>query len=106
MFVDLDVHQGDGTAAIFRDGELGGRLESVASWWGMAENTVCKPSEFQPEPHSSLTYISLPTIVLDPSVFTFSMHCRDQGFPSQLQQSDLDIALPAGTGDQEYLVVN
>lgn len=60
MFVDLDVHQGDGTAAIFHD---------------------------------------------DPSVFTFSMHCRDQGFPAQLQQSDLDIALPAGTGDEEYLQV-
>ncbi|KAI8469884.1 MAG: Arginase/deacetylase [Monoraphidium minutum] len=58
LFVDLDVHQGDGTAAIFKD---------------------------------------------DPSVFTFSMHCGDQGFPAQLQQSDLDIALPAGTGDEEYL---
>ena len=31
------------------------------------------------------------------------MHCRDQGFPSQPEQSDLDIALPAGTGDAEYL---
>ncbi|GBF88042.1 histone deacetylase [Raphidocelis subcapitata] len=58
LFVDLDVHQGDGTAAIFEN---------------------------------------------DPSVFTFSMHCRDQGFPSQLQRSNVDIGLPAGTGDDEYL---
>lgn len=27
------------------------------------------------------------------------------GFPARLQQSDLDIALPAGTGDEEYMQV-
>jgi acetoin utilization deacetylase AcuC-like enzyme len=55
--VDLDVHQGNGTAAIFRD---------------------------------------------DPSVFTFSMH-GDKNFPFKKEVSDLDVALPDGTGDQEYL---
>ncbi|EIE22454.1 Arginase/deacetylase [Coccomyxa subellipsoidea C-169] len=60
LFVDLDVHQGDGTAAIFQR---------------------------------------------DPSVFTFSMHCEAQSFPSPLQTSDEDIALPAGTSDGEYLEV-
>jgi len=58
--VDLDVHQGDGSATIFAD---------------------------------------------DPSVFTFSMHCKDQSFPSVYQESDLDIGLPAGTEDDEYLRV-
>ncbi len=55
--IDLDVHQGNGTAAIFRD---------------------------------------------DPSVFTFSMHGA-QNFPFKKEISDLDVALPDGTGDEEYL---
>lgn len=57
LIVDLDVHQGDGTAAIFQR---------------------------------------------DPSVFTFSMHCGIN-FPSTKQQSDLDVPLPEGMADCEYL---
>ncbi|MEO6595255.1 MAG: histone deacetylase [Planctomycetota bacterium] len=57
LIVDTDVHQGDGTAAIFAD---------------------------------------------DASVFTFSMHGEDN-FPAAKAHSDLDIALPSGTGDDEYL---
>ena len=55
--VDLDVHQGNGTAAIFRH---------------------------------------------DESVFTFSMH-GDKNFPFKKEVSDLDVALPDGTADDEYL---
>ena len=55
--VDLDVHQGNGTAAIFRD---------------------------------------------DPSVFTFSVH-GDKNFPFKKETSSLDVALPDGTSDAEYL---
>lgn len=55
--VDLDVHQGDGTAAIFRD---------------------------------------------DPDVLTLSLHGRNN-FPFRKQQSRIDIDLPDGTGDEEYL---
>jgi acetoin utilization deacetylase AcuC-like enzyme len=57
LIVDLDVHQGDGTACIFQD---------------------------------------------DASVFTFSMHC-EANFPSQKQKSDLDVPLPIGLNDDEYL---
>ena len=57
LVVDTDVHQGDGTAAIFAD---------------------------------------------DPSVFTFSVH-GDANFPASKADSDLDIALPTGTGDDVYL---
>lgn len=57
LIVDTDVHQGDGSAAIFAD---------------------------------------------DPSVFTFSMH-GEQNFPSEKATSDLDIALPSGTGDDVFL---
>ena len=57
LIVDLDVHQGDGTARIFRD---------------------------------------------EPRVFTFSMHAG-ANYPLRKEQSDLDIALPLGTGDADYL---
>ncbi len=55
--VDLDVHQGDGTAQIFQD---------------------------------------------DPSVFTFSMH-GGKNFPFKKQRSKIDVELPDGTADDEYL---
>jgi len=38
----------------------------------------------------------------DPSVFTFSIH-GEKNYPLHKQISDLDIALPDGTGDKEYL---
>ncbi|MCC5938811.1 MAG: histone deacetylase [Lunatimonas sp.] len=57
LVVDLDVHQGNGTAEIFR---------------GMEE------------------------------VFTFSMHGASN-YPMHKETSDLDIALPDGTGDTDYL---
>ncbi len=57
LVVDLDVHQGNGTAKIFEN---------------------------------------------DPTVFTFSMHGA-KNYPHRKEQSDLDIALPDGTGDKEYL---
>lgn len=57
LIVDLDVHQGDGTAFIFQD---------------------------------------------DNSVFTFSMHC-EVNFPGTKQKSDLDVPLPLGMEDDDYL---
>ena len=55
--VDLDVHQGNGTASIFAG---------------------------------------------DDAVFTFSMH-GEKNFPFKKETSDLDVALPDGTGDEDYL---
>ncbi len=55
--IDLDVHQGNGTAHIFRD---------------------------------------------DSSVFTLSLHGQ-KNFPFRKEASDLDVALPDGCGDDEYL---
>jgi acetoin utilization deacetylase AcuC-like enzyme len=57
LIVDLDVHQGDGTAFTFQN---------------------------------------------DDSVFTFSMHC-EINFPGTKQKSDLDVPLPVGMEDDEYL---
>jgi acetoin utilization deacetylase AcuC-like enzyme len=55
--IDLDVHQGDGTAEIFKD---------------------------------------------DPHVFTLSMH-GESNFPFRKKQSRLDVPLPDGVEDEEYL---
>jgi len=57
VVIDLDVHQGNGTAAIFAG---------------------------------------------DETVFTFSMH-GEANYPTQKMRSSLDVGLPAGTGDAEYL---
>jgi len=57
LVIDLDVHQGNGTAAIFVD---------------------------------------------DPTVFTFSIH-GERNFPFRKAASDLDVELPDGCRDKEYL---
>ncbi|ESY81371.1 histone deacetylase [Mesorhizobium sp. LNHC221B00] len=57
LVVDLDVHQGDGTADILGD---------------------------------------------EPRAFTFSMH-GERNYPVRKIASDLDVALPDGTGDAAYL---
>lgn len=57
LVVDLDVHQGNGTAVIFQN---------------------------------------------EAAVFTFSMHGKDN-YPLVKERSDLDVALPTGTGDELYL---
>lgn len=57
LVLDLDVHQGDGTAWIFAD---------------------------------------------DPRVLTVSLH-GDKNFPARKAVSDLDVPLPDGTGDEDYL---
>ncbi len=59
LIVDLDVHQGNGTAVCFQG---------------------------------------------DDDVFTFSMHQGDI-YPVPKAESDLDIELPAGTGDAAYLAI-
>ena len=57
--IDLDVHQGDGTAQIFHN---------------------------------------------ESDVLTLSVHC-EVNFPFRKQQSKIDVALPEGVGDEEYLRV-
>jgi acetoin utilization deacetylase AcuC-like enzyme len=59
LIIDLDVHQGNGTAALFQH---------------------------------------------EPRVFTFSMHGA-RNFPGRKEVSDLDLPLPDGTGDDEYLAL-
>ena len=57
LVVDLDVHQGNGTASLFRD---------------------------------------------EPRVFTYSLHCA-KNYPFRKEESDLDVELAEGAGDDELL---
>lgn len=57
VVVDLDVHQGNGTASLFAD---------------------------------------------EPRVFTLSFH-GERNYPLRKERSDLDVGLPDGTGDADYL---
>jgi acetoin utilization deacetylase AcuC-like enzyme len=57
LVIDLDVHQGDGSASMFAS---------------------------------------------DPDIFTLSLHGQNN-FPFRKQRSTLDVPLPDGTGDAEYL---
>jgi len=59
LVIDLDVHQGNGTAAIFAD---------------------------------------------EPDVFTFSMH-GERNYPTRKMRSTLDVGLPDGLGDDDYLAL-
>lgn len=59
LVVDLDVHQGNGTAELFQGSE---------------------------------------------SVFTFSMH-GEKNYPHRKERSHLDVGLPDGTGDKDYLSI-
>lgn len=59
LIIDLDVHQGNGTAEIFAG---------------------------------------------EPNVFTFSMH-GENNYPLKKESSDLDIGLPDGIKDKEYLLL-
>jgi acetoin utilization deacetylase AcuC-like enzyme len=59
VVIDCDLHQGNGTAAVFRD---------------------------------------------EPEVFTFSIH-QENNYPAWKPPSDLDIGLPDGAGDEEYLAL-
>lgn len=78
LVVDLDVHQGNGTAEIFR--------QSPRKWSKNRQNTEGSSDE-------NLG-----------SVFTFSVHGANN-YPLHKEQSDLDIGLPDGVEDAFYLKV-
>ena len=79
MTVDCDVHQGNGTAAIFPPKhQLGQPLPS-------ASQSVLSPSTDEKN-----------------SVFTISLH-QAHNYPAYKPPSSIDVNLPDGTKDDEYL---
>jgi acetoin utilization deacetylase AcuC-like enzyme len=81
MTVDCDVHQGNGTAAIFARTRTAS--EPLPSAPGSASNTKTRSS-----------YAG--------DVFTISLH-QENNYPIWKPPSSLDIDLPDGIGDDEYL---
>ncbi len=86
MTLDCDVHQGNGTAVIF--GTLAQhKMPSLPSW-----------SEPLFGHHQPVSKLESPA----KDVFTISLH-QENNYPSWKPPSSIDINLPDGTGDEEYL---
>ena len=85
MTVDCDVHQGNGTAAIF--GSAGHKANALPSGSAPA---IAAPQGASLREGSSK------------DVFTISLH-QENNYPFVKPASSIDVNLPDGCGDQEYL---
>jgi acetoin utilization deacetylase AcuC-like enzyme len=85
MTVDCDVHQGNGTAAIF-----GGAEEPFPPppAWSAGLTAPRKPAHMKQSHHGD--------------VFTISLH-QENNYPAWKPPSSIDVNLPDGTTDAEYL---
>ncbi len=93
MTVDCDVHQGNGTAAIFS----GTRV--VYNPLSSASATVLNPAHYAARPGPPGTR---PRSSHAEDVFTISLH-QLNNYPSFKPPSSLDLNLPDGIGDADYL---
>lgn len=84
MTIDCDVHHGNGTAAIF----VGTRTESVPLPSSSA-STIGKHQGEMRGAHAG-------------DVFTISLH-QHNNYPAQKPPSSIDVDLPDGVGDGDYL---
>jgi acetoin utilization deacetylase AcuC-like enzyme len=90
MTVDCDVHQGNGTAAIFAGARTAGEP---------------LPSAGPSTPSSSLRSAVLPGKMRGAhggEVFTISLH-QHNNYPQWKPPSSIDVDLPDGVGDDDYL---
>ncbi len=84
MTVDCDVHDGNGTAAIFPPKQRAGRpLPSISA--AQVHSKVIDSAEAQAE-----------------EVFTISLH-QANNYPAYKPPSSIDVNLPDGVGDDQYL---
>ncbi|HTS35417.1 MAG TPA: histone deacetylase [Candidatus Solibacter sp.] len=88
MTVDCDVHHGNGTAAIF----AGTRTESVPLP-SVSASTIATP---QGAPQGKMRGAHAG------DVFTISLH-QHNNYPQWKPPSSIDVDLPDGTGDDDYL---
>jgi len=83
MTVDCDVHQGNGTAAIFASRKIaGGILPSTAP--------------------DTLLRVGMGESAQSNDVFTISLH-QENNYPAIKPPSSIDVNLPDGIGDDDYL---
>jgi acetoin utilization deacetylase AcuC-like enzyme len=87
MTVDCDVHQGNGTAAIFAGVRTAG--EPLPSMPASALNAQGRAGTKMRSTHAG-------------DVFTISLH-QENNYPVWKPPSSIDIDLPDGTGDDDYL---
>jgi acetoin utilization deacetylase AcuC-like enzyme len=85
MTVDCDVHQGNGTAAIFGSPET--------AHLGLPAGQSATAGRLGPA-HEQ--------VIHDGDVFTISLH-QENNYPAWKPPSSIDVNLPDGTGDKEYL---
>lgn len=96
--------QGDGTAALFADdpGVTTVSAQGMTCVCGHPRACMAVGASAPAGLYVALTASPCPR---SPPLLQFSVHCGAQPFPHQLQRSDVDVALPAATGDDEYLRV-
>jgi len=85
MTIDCDVHQGNGTAVIF--GNSGYKAGTLPSW---------------PAPVMGSAPGASPGKGNAKDVFTISLH-QEHNYPYSKPASSIDVNLPDGCGDEEYL---
>lgn len=91
MTVDCDVHQGNGTAAIFGSGRMASEpLPSVA--YHSQHQAV--PAQTPPKTRMQSGFAG--------DVFTISLH-QENNYPAWKPQSSIDVDLPDEIGDDYYL---
>jgi acetoin utilization deacetylase AcuC-like enzyme len=90
MTVDCDVHQGNGTAAIF----AGTRTESAPL--PSVSVATLNPGQPSPTPRGKMRGAHAG------DVFTISLH-QHNNYPMYKPPSSIDVDLPDGTGDGDYL---
>src|SRR5271166_4915944 len=90
MTVDCDVHQGNGTAAIFAGTRIPSKPPLVPTFTTNPSNLARTPARTRmPSAHAR-------------EVFTISLH-QQNNYPLFKPPSSLDLNLPDGIGDAEYL---
>ncbi|GAX76398.1 hypothetical protein CEUSTIGMA_g3843.t1 [Chlamydomonas eustigma] len=91
LILDLDVHQGDGTASMIK-----GSIMVMPQGDGTA-SMIKGPCMVLPQGDGTASIFQGRS-----DVFTLSVHC-ESNFPARKQKSTLDIGLPDGMQDKEYL---
>lgn len=102
--VDLDVHQGDGTAAIFSGGAggAGGRADDDSSGSGNGDDDGRRSGDGGSDDGGGSEGSSPVPPWVRARVFTLSVHAASN-FPARKEASSLDVPLPDGCGDADYL---
>jgi acetoin utilization deacetylase AcuC-like enzyme len=89
MTLDVDVHQGNGTAAIFAGMRIPANPRPPVSAAGLNAPQTPKPAGRMRSAHAG-------------DVFTISLH-QDANYPAFKPPSSIDVDLPDEIGDDEYL---